>query len=294
MIPPENHQEEEDSKLEETKKVLAKVSVQAQPKILIELNRLARSEDVSFDLISDLVSQDVGLSAKLLKLASSPIYSKGQTFNSVNEALMAIGFKEFRSCFTLVSLEDLMGKIGYPYGGFWDHSRRIAFFCKELAERFAERLTNNAYTLGLFHDVGAVLIPLHNRAYIDHIHRTLPLYFGITELEFRIAKTNHCAVGEMYTQSWGLSPDILMALRYHHRPDMDPGWTEDTKTLKALLQFAELMNDKIVNKDERIAPFSGSKDALANICMMFELKADEIHLIESDLIAASQGKIKDL
>jgi HD-like signal output (HDOD) protein len=293
MIPPENHQEE-DSKLEETKKVLAKVSVQAQPKILIELNRLARSEDVSFDVISDLVEQDVGLSAKLLKLASSPIYSKGQTFNSVNEALMAIGFKEFRSCFTLVSLEDLMGKVGYPYTGFWDHSRRIAFFCKELAGRFAERFVNNAYTLGLFHDVGAVLIPLHNRQYIDHIHRTLPLFFGITELEFRIVKTNHCAVGEMYTQSWGLSQDILTALRHHHRPDMDPSWNDDTKILKAILQFAELLNDKIVNKDDRIAPYSGSKDVLANICMLFDLKADEIHMIESDLIAASRGKLKGM
>lgn len=289
MNPPENHPLE-DSKLEETKKVLSKVNVQAQPKVLIELNRLARSDDVSFDVISDLVAQDVGLSAKVLKLASSPIYSKGQTFSSVNEALMAIGFEEFRNCFTLVSLHDLLGKIGYPYHGFWEHSRQIALYCQELADKFSEWLSRNAYTLGLFHDVGAVLIPLHNRQYIEHIHRALPLYFGITELEFRVVKTNHCAVGEMYTQSWGLSQDILMALRYHHRPDMDSSWSENTKVLKAILQLAELINDKIVSGSDTIAPFSGSKDTLANICMIFDLKADDIPLLERDLLAASSDK----
>lgn len=289
MNPPEE-QPLEDSKIEETKKVLSKVNVQAQPKVLLELNRLAKSEDVSFDLISDLVAQDVGLSAKVLKLASSPIYSKGQTFSSVNEALMAIGFAEFRACFTLVGLHELLGKIGYPYKGFWEHSKQVSLYCRELAEKFASRLSSNAYTLGLFHDVGAVLIPLHDRQYIEHIHRALPLYFGITELEFRVVKTNHCAVGEMYTQSWGLSHDILMALRYHHRSDMDSSWSEDTKTLKAILQLAELINDKIVTGSDTIAPFSGSKDTLANICMLFDLKADDIHLLEKDLLVAARDK----
>ena len=170
---------EEQERLDEAKKILAKVNLQAQPKILIELNRLARSEDVNFDVVSDLVSQDVGLSAKMLKLASSPMYSKGQKYGSVNEALMAIGFEEFRTCFSSVTLSDFMSKVGYPYKGFWDHSRSVAILCREISQRLARRYANHAYTLGLFHDVGAVLIPLHNRAYIEHIHRALPLYFEL-------------------------------------------------------------------------------------------------------------------
>ena len=59
---------EEQERLDEAKNILAKVKIQAQPKILIELNRLARSEDVNFNLVSDLVAKDVGLSAKMLNL----------------------------------------------------------------------------------------------------------------------------------------------------------------------------------------------------------------------------------
>jgi HD-like signal output (HDOD) protein len=277
---------EEDSRQEQTKAILAKVGVQTQVKVLIEVNRLARSDDVSFEMISDLVAKDVGLSAKLMKLASSPMYSKGQRFNSVHEALMAIGLAEFRACFTAVTLNDFMGKMGYPYRGFMEHSRRVAVFCRTLAELIEPKLASPAYTLGLFHDVGAVLIPLHNPAYIEHIHRTLPLYFGITELEYNLVGTNHCAVGEMFAQTWGLSTDLLCALRHHHRPENEAIQSRNGKSLKCLLQLAELFNDKLNSGDDRIAPFSGSKDTLANICEHFSITPHELAPMETDLVNA--------
>jgi len=278
--------EEKDPKTEKAKEILKKVNIQSQPKILIEINRLARSEDVSFDLVADLVSQDVGMSAKVLKLASSPIYSKGQKFNSVHEALMAIGFDEFRSCMTSVTLEDFLGKIGYPYSGFWEHSRRVAVFCRVLASKLQRRYENNAYTLGLFHDVGAIIIPLYNRNYVEHIHRAMPLFFGITDLEFKLVSTNHCAVGEIFGRNWGLSEDILTALRYHHRPDMNPPEKKGSIVLKAILQLAELFNDKILSKDSRLTPFAQSKEVLAKCCELFDLKPDDLNTLENELITA--------
>jgi len=276
---------EEQERLDEAKKILTKVNLQAQPKILIELNRLARSEDVNFDVVSELVSRDVGLSAKMLKLASSPMYSKGQKFGSVNEALMAIGFEEFRTCFSSVTLSDFMSKVGYPYKGFWDHSRTVAILCREISERLAKRYATHAYTLGLFHDVGAVLIPLHNRAYIDHIHRALPLYFGITDLEYKLVKTNHCAVGEIFGRNWGLHEDILVAMRYHHRPEIDPPWSKGSKMLKSVLQLAELINDKWVAKSDNITPFDSSKDTFANICTVLEITPSDVKSLEEELKA---------
>jgi HD-like signal output (HDOD) protein len=285
---PADSNHSEDTKVEDTKKVLAKVSIKSQPKVLIELNRLARSEDVSFDVVSDLIGQDVGLSAKLLKLASSPIYSKGQKFASVHDALMAIGFEEFKTCFTSVTLTDLLGKIGYPYGGFWEHSRLVGRLAKEVAELLARPLSSAAYTLGLFHDVGAVLIPLYNRDYVEHIHRTLPLYFGITELEFKMVKTNHCAVGEMFGQNWGLDEDLLQALRYHHRPDLNALKTKKAKSLKCILQLAELFNDKAQSSSDVLTPFTASKDTLASICEWFDLKPQDVSKIEAEAMAAVQ------
>lgn len=273
-------------RMEEAKKILAKVNIQAQPKILIELNRLARQEDVNFDVVADLVSQDVGLSAKMLKLASSPMYSRGQKFGSIQEALMAIGFEEFRTCFSSVTLSDFMSKVGYPYRGFWDHSRRVAVLCREVATRIARRYATNSYTLGLFHDVGAVLIPLHNQDYVEHVHRALPLYFGITDLEFKLVKTNHCAVGEMFGKNWGLHEDILIAMRYHHRPEMDPPWTVGAKALKSILQLSELLNDKWASDSDTLTPFESSKNTFANICMTLKVTPADVKELEAELKAS--------
>ena len=274
---------EEQERLEEAKKILAKVNLQAQPKVLIELNRLARSEEVNFDVVADLISQDVSLSAKLLKLACSPMYSRGQKFGSVQEALMAIGFEEFRNCFTSVTLSDFMSQVGYPYKGFWDHSRRVAVLCRELANLLARRVADLAYTLGLFHDVGAVIIPLHNRDYVEHIHRALPLYFGITDLEFKMVRTNHCAVGELFCRNWGLHEDILAALRYHHRPEMDASLSKGAQSLKAILQLAELFNDKWDAGSELLAPFEKSKETLANMGDILGRDPEELLDLEPEL-----------
>jgi len=282
---------EEQERLDEAKNILAKVKIQAQPKILIELNRLARSEDVNFNLVSDLVAKDVGLSAKMLKLAASPMYSRGQKFGSVHEALMAIGFDEFRTCFSSVTLSDFMSKVGYPYKGFWDHSRQVAVLCREIATRVNRKYANNAYTLGLFHDVGAVIIPLHNRAYIDHIHRALPLYFGITDLEYNLVKTNHCAVGEMFGRSWNLHEDILLAMRYHHRSEIDPPWSTGSKHLKAILQLAELLNDKWSSHGTELTPFDSSKVTFANICSVLEITPADVSTLETELLAAMRENV---
>jgi HD-like signal output (HDOD) protein len=268
-------------RVDEAKTILAKVNLQSQPKVLIELNRLARSDDVDFALVSELVARDVGMAAKMMKLASSPMYARGQKFGSVHEALLAIGLEEFRTCFTSVTLGDLLGSMGYPYKGFWEHSRKVAILCRELALRLQPRLANHAYTLGLFHDVGAVIIPLHHPAYCEHIQRTLPLYFGITELEFKLVKTNHCAVGELFGKNWGLNDDILLALRYHHRAEMDTGWSMLSKQLKAVLQLAELFNDKWDTQAKELADFESSREALARAGELLKFDGSDLADIEA-------------
>ncbi len=285
---------EESIDIEEAKKVLAKVSIKSQPKILIELNRLARSEDVSFDVVSDLVSQDVGLSAKLLKLASSPHYSKGNTFDSVHAALMAIGFEDFRTCFTSVSLQDFLTGMGYAYKGFWDHSRQIAYFCQELAGTYCRRLENQAYTLGLFHDVGAVLIPLHNRSYVQYIDRTLPLYVGITESEFKWVKTNHCVVGEIFGKTWSLDEAILDALRYHHRADWDTSEKRDTEILRAILQLAEIINDRMQSGADDYLKLDIIREVFSTIQDVLDVEEAELPKLEQMLTAGMGVKLKAL
>lgn len=275
--------------LEEASNVISKVSVQAQPRVLIELNRIARQPDVCFESVADLVVKDVGLCAKLLKLASSPMFSNGQRFDCVQDALMTIGFQEFRRCFLSVSIECFISKVGYPYRGFWDHSMRVASFCQVLAERFSPQHAFQAYTLGLFHDVGAVLIPMYNKSYADHIARALPLYFGITELEYALVKTNHCAVGELFARNWSLSEDILIPLRHHHNPNFDEEWSDTTRELKAILQLAELINDKIEKKSDTYTPFSQSKDTLVRICGVLGFGPQVLPELEQDLLAALEG-----
>ncbi len=69
--------------LEEATNVISKVSVQAQPRVLIELNRIARQPDVSFESVADLVVKDVGLCAKLL---NDKIEKKSDTYTPFSQS----------------------------------------------------------------------------------------------------------------------------------------------------------------------------------------------------------------
>ena len=68
--------------------------IPASPSILPDCLRLLGDNDASLLELSDLVKQDIGLSASVLKLANSAAFGGEISFDSLDDAIFRLGFRQ--------------------------------------------------------------------------------------------------------------------------------------------------------------------------------------------------------
>jgi len=117
------------------------------------------------DDIEKIITQDVALSYKLLKLINSPYFSVGRTVNSVRQAIVILGRNEIRRWISLLALSNMSDE---PVAMI-----EIALLRARLCEMLAVRanLPNDSYfTVGMFSALDMLM-----KSPIVHILAKLPL-----------------------------------------------------------------------------------------------------------------------
>src|ERR1700742_4116803 len=61
------------------------------PAVAMQIIDLARDPDINVRKVAALISKDPGLSAKVLRVANSPIYSKRRKSDNLRQALVVLG-----------------------------------------------------------------------------------------------------------------------------------------------------------------------------------------------------------
>lgn len=118
------------------------------------LNMLAKlqSDDCDLKEIENIISMDVGISYKLLKVLNSPFYGLNSKVNSIQHALVLLGLKALKSWISVISLSIVKGK---P-----TELSRLSLIRAKMAEILAvtyECKSEEAFTVGLFSLLDALL-----------------------------------------------------------------------------------------------------------------------------------------
>src|SRR5574343_1407829 len=69
------------------------IGIPPRPTILSQIEREAAKDEPDFLHLAKLLSQDVGLTAGIIKVANSPFFSFGKKIPTVQEALLVLGLK---------------------------------------------------------------------------------------------------------------------------------------------------------------------------------------------------------
>src|SRR3569832_1222972 len=64
----------------------------ASPQILSKLDPLLANVESSVEDITDLLRRDPALTARIIRIANSVMYNRGESIGSIEEALMRVGF----------------------------------------------------------------------------------------------------------------------------------------------------------------------------------------------------------
>lgn len=197
---------------------------------------VARDPDADIDELCNVARTDVGLSARLLRVANSAAYARRATATTLQEAVVTLGLK--KSCDLLVAscARELYQAPSAAAPALWAHALAVALAAEDLAKTTRRVPVASAFLPGLFHDVGRIAFLLADASSFEVIHDLVRAGEGDgVALEAEWYGFAHDEAGAILAENWGLPADQADAIRWHH----DPAAAGAGRDLAAVLSAAD-------------------------------------------------------
>ena len=208
----------------------------------IRLLTLLGDERVTMADLILLVSQDVALSANLLRIANSAYYRGNEPVSSLHKAVVRLGTQGvYRAALGLSlrgSLPEQIPGYGISVEAFTQHSVACAVLAESLARDLGMPDRDSIFTAGLLHDIGKLVVGqflAEQRVQVDTCLSGEAT--SLEEIERTVLALDHCAVGEQIAQAWGLPSVVGLATRWHHEPSAAP--TAEARRIGSLIHCAD-------------------------------------------------------
>jgi HD-like signal output (HDOD) protein len=195
------------------------------PQIVSQVLKLADDPDASPKEMERIIQSDPAVTAKILRVANSSYYGVNQ-IPSIGRAISMLGMNTIRSLVIGVAYQQIISgrAIASHFNKleFWRHSLGVATAARILSKMKMPMKSEEMYVAGMMHDVGLLVMDRFHPLELDKaiqfaVSEEMPLHQS-EQLNFGF---DHCQIGAMLAESWGLSTIVLHAVRYHHEPEMD-------------------------------------------------------------------------
>ena len=206
---------------------------------------ITANEDTTISDIADLVSKDISLSAKILKVVNSAFYSFPQSIVTIQQAASILGTNAVRSLVLSFSfLQPSQSDDGnFDYSRFWEQSLTEAVAARKLMVAVDKDAAEEAFVTGLLQNLGVLILA---RAYPEQYEQVEEAMekegSNRCQLENELIGANHAYIGSEVTRSWGFPDALVLPLRYHSDPDGYDGSDANIKRLCQVIHLAGLLS----------------------------------------------------
>lgn len=195
-----------------------------QPSVMKILRDIDKGETDAAGL-AESVQSDIGLTARILRVANSSFYGLSSQVGSIKEACVLLGMHTVRNLIVSSAVVDRLtspGDTGFDCMSLWRHGLGTAAVGVVLAKRTGMN-EGCAFTGGLLHDLGRVVLAIHFPKRFAAVLRYRDEHGCLMyEAEQAVLGTDHCAAGERLAKKWNFPDAVCKAIGSHHRPGTEP------------------------------------------------------------------------
>lgn len=210
------------------------------PAVASAVMKVAGDQSSSAEDLRRVIDRDPALSARILKVANSSLYSFSRKIETVQHAIALLGFRTVTNIVLAASLREVFAHFGLAEKQLWEHST--------LTGTVAARLTgyssidvdrDEAFTAGLLHDLGKIALNNTSRKkYTKVLGRVYNDGVTFVEAEMEEFGFDHAELGACVVAKWKLSTRLENAIRYHHDPSALDQLSLEDRRLTALTSVA--------------------------------------------------------
>jgi putative nucleotidyltransferase with HDIG domain len=180
---------------------------------------LLADDSVSLREVAGTLSTDATLSAEVLRLANSPLFSARSEIGSVLQAVSFVGMGRLTGLMLTLSLSRVLkrAKSSPLIRRLWRHNLASGLAAKEFAHSFGLDV-NEAYNAGLFHDIGRLAFLAAEPVLYEALVRRGG---DVQPLEREQFGADHSEAGAGLLELWKLPKVFAEVARHHHAPAPD-------------------------------------------------------------------------
>ena len=212
---------------------------------------ITAKEDTTISDIAELVSKDISLSAKILKVVNSAFYSFPQSIVTIHQATSILGSNAVRSLVLSFSfLQPSRSNDGsFDYTRFWEQSLTEAVAARKLMAALDKEAAEEAFVAGLLQNLGVLILA---RAFPDQYRQVEQAIEengqSRCQAETALIGADHAYIGSEAARNWGFPDALVLPLLYHADPDGYDGAKPDIKRLCQVVYLSGLLSEVFRSK----------------------------------------------
>jgi putative nucleotidyltransferase with HDIG domain len=209
------------------------------PPVAAEVMRKAEDPDTAVKEIAELISRDAALAVRVLKIANSSFYAMAREVQTMQQAIMLLGYSTLRSVVVAASMKDVFARFGLAERLLWEHAVAGAVAANRLAREIGGLSPDELFLAGLLHDVGRLVMYSQDSERYQEVLKVLYAEGGDpVALERQHFGFDHCEIGSLVLDKWKLPARLVAAVGGHHDPERVAGKNGE-KPLAAALQLVD-------------------------------------------------------
>jgi putative nucleotidyltransferase with HDIG domain len=249
------------------------------PRAAREVVRQVTNPDVGPRELEAVASLDPVLAGRLIQTANSAYYSPRQPIGTIFHAVSYIGTETSRRVLLAAAIR---GNFSSPQAHqLWNHSLDVAQTAELVAMHASVKIDpSQAFLAGLIHDIGRLAFAMMPTAFQERFHRLTDGGCPPVEVEMCLSGRDHGEVGAETLAQWKFPPEIVEALRWHHRPE------RSSLPLTSLLYLAEFVTESQEDLPSYVRMNTATRLAGISMSSLAEIRQRNAGSLESLRFAA--------
>ena len=175
------------------------------PEVAIQIRSESKNPDVSASRLAKVVGQDVGLTARLIKVANSPLMRGSKTIEDLQMAISRIGVAYASNLATGIAMQQMYQasspSVDEKMREIWSRSTEVAGIAYILAKHYTNLRPDQASLAGLVHRIGAlpILTYLEDQPKLNQNQKAMD--FLLVQLQGEI--------GQLILETWDFPAELI-------------------------------------------------------------------------------------